>query len=300
MKFSYTFAGLATALFSGCASLPVNMTAPAIKAASINFAKESDLELARQASPAQLKTADGFLVSSPTNELLLEVVAQGYIEYAFGFLEDDLDALPDDGKHDAERAALRARATELYDRAHQYALRLVDDRALSDALKKDAAATDAAAKRLGRAKAPGLFFAGLALASAINLNRSDVTRIVELPKAIALIKRAYELDPKFYNGGPAMTLGTLYAAQGKAMGGDPDAAKKYFDQAIAASDGKFLLTKVMMARFYAVITQDRPLFESTLKAVLAAPPDLYPDFRLANELAKRRAARFLAHAEDYF
>ena len=29
-------------------------------------------------------------------------------------------------------------------------------------------------------------------------------------------------------------------------------------------------------------------------------PDIYPDFRLANELAKRRAARYLAHAEDLF
>jgi hypothetical protein len=33
---------------------------------------------------------------------------------------------------------------------------------------------------------------------------------------------------------------------------------------------------------------------------VAAPPDLYPDFRLANELAKRRAARYLARAEDLF
>jgi hypothetical protein len=276
------------------------MTAPAIKAASVNFAKESDVELARLASPAQLKTADGFLVSSPTNELLLEVCAQGYVEYAFGFLEDDLDALPDDGKHDAERATLRARATDMYDRAFGYALRLVDDAPLAAALKKDAASVEAAAQRLGRGKAPGLFFAGLALASAINLNRTDLARVVDLPKAVALVKRAHELDPKFYNGGAAMTLGTVYSAQGKAVGGDPDAAKRYFDEAIAASDGKFLLTKVMMARFYAVVVQDRPLFESTLKAVVAAPPDLYPDFRLANELAKRRAARYLAHAEDLF
>jgi predicted anti-sigma-YlaC factor YlaD len=124
--------------------------------------------------------------------------------------------------------------------------------------------------------------------------------VVDLPKAIALIKRAYVLDPKFYNGGAAMTLGTIYAAQGKAMGGDPDAAKKYFEEAMAASDGKFLLTKVMYARFYGVVIQDRALFEKTLKQVIETPASVYPEFRLANELAHKRAKRYLAHAEDYF
>jgi hypothetical protein len=97
-----------------------------------------------------------------------------------------------------------------------------------------------------------------------------------------------------------MLLGTIYSSQGKAMGGNPEAAKKYFDEAIAATGGKYLLTKVMMARYYAVVTQDRPLFESTLKAVLATSDDVWPDQRLANELAKRRAKRYLEHVEDYF
>ena len=64
--------------------------------------------------------------------------------------------------------------------------------------------------------------------------------------------------------------------------------------------GKYLMPKVMYARFYAVITQDRPLFEKTLKEVIAAPHDLWPEQRLPNELAKKRAQRYLAHAEDYF
>ena len=73
-----------------------------------------------------------------------------------------------------------------------------------------------------------------------------------------------------------------------------------YKTSVAATNGKFLLIKVMMARSYAVTTQDRPLFEATLKAVLAAPSDLYPEQRLANEIAKRRAKRYLDHAEEYF
>jgi hypothetical protein len=84
------------------------------------------------------------------------------------------------------------------------------------------------------------------------------------------------------------------------MGGDPDASKKYFEQSIAATGGKFLLAKVMMARYYAVVTQDRPLFEKILKEVLETPANIEPEFRLPNEVAKVKAKRYLARAEDLF
>jgi tetratricopeptide (TPR) repeat protein len=242
------------------------------------------------------------LYSSPHSEYLLHSCAQGFAEYTFGFLEDDLEQLPDDEKHEAQRMALTARATEMYDRALGYSLRLIalEDKHFEAAFKKDVSATEAEAKKLDKDSKAGLLFAGISLASGINLNRNDVARVVDLPKAIALIKRSYELDPKFHNSNAAMLLGVVYASQGKAMGGNPELAKKYFDEAIGNTQGKFLLIKVMMARSYAVTTQDRPLFESTLKAVLAAPSDIMPEQRLANEIAKRRAKRYLDHAEEYF
>jgi hypothetical protein len=282
--------------------MSVNLTAPVLKEASAAFNAESDVDLARDAAPAQLKTLEGFLVSAPTNRDLLQTCAQGYIEYAFGFLEDDLEGLPDDDKHAEQRAHIVSRATDFYDRGLGYALRLLgtDDKHFRDAFKKDASTTEAEAKKLDKDSTAGLLFAGLALASGINLNRNDVGRVIDLPKAIVLIKRSYQLDPHWYNGQAAMTLGIVYASQGKAMGGDPDAAKKYFEEAAAVSGGKYLLARVMMARYYGVVTQDRALFESTLKSVLSTPADILPEYRLANELAKRRAARYLAHVEDYF
>src|SRR5262249_6047858 len=157
------------------------------------------------------KTAEGFLAADPTNKILLGVVMQGYIEYSFGFLEDELETIPDDPQHAQQRDDLTARATGLYDRSLEYAIQLLsqEDKHFREAFNKDVASAEAEAKKLDKDEAPGLFFAGLALASAINLNRNDVARVVDLPKAIALIKRAYALDPKFYNGGAAMTLGTI-------------------------------------------------------------------------------------------
>jgi tetratricopeptide (TPR) repeat protein len=282
--------------------LGANLTAPILQEASKAFAMENDLEFAREAGPGNLVTLVGFLYSTPENQHLLQTCAQGFAEYAFGFLEDDLEQMPDDDKHEAQRKHLAARATDLYDRALGFALRLIatEDKHFNEAFMKDVSATEAEAKKLDKDSTAGLLFAGMSLASAINLNRNDVGRVVDLPKAIAMVKRSYELDPKFNNSQAAMLLGIVYASQGKAMGGNPELAKKYFDEAIANTGGKFLLHKVMMARFYAVVTQDRPLFESTLKGVLAAPNDLWPEQRLPNEVAKKRAKRYLDHAEEYF
>lgn len=299
------YIGLGLLLLPGCNmnEFTTNLTAPVLYAAANEaFGYESDLEFVREAGPANLVTLAGFLYSSPKSRYLLHSCAQGFSEYTFGFLEDDLEQLPDDDKHEAQRKALTSRATDQYDRALGYALRLIalDDKNFEAAFKKDVAATEGAAKKLDKDSTAGLLFAGISLASGINLNRNDVARVVNLPKAVAMIKRSYELDPKFHNSNAAMLLGVVHASQGKAMGGNPELAKKFFDEAVANTGGKFLLIKVMFARTYAVTTQDRPLFESTLKEVLAAAPDILPEQRLANEIAKRRAKRYLDHVEDYF
>jgi len=296
--------GLATVLAgglgsAGCVKMAVGMTAPVVRIASGDFNRESDLIFAREASPGQVKTAEGFLAADPDNRILLDVVTRGYIEYTFGFLEDDLEALPEGNP---ARDALAKRATALYDRALAYALRYMatDDKNFQAAFGKDTAAVEAEIAKLDKDSVAPVFFTGLALASSINLNRNDMARVVDLPKAIALIKRAYKLDPTFYNGGPAMTLGIVYGSQGRAMGGDPVASKKYFEEAIATTGGKFLMCKVLMARFYAVTTQDRPLFDKLIKEVLDTPADIAPEFRLPNELAKQKARRYAAHADDLF
>jgi hypothetical protein len=280
----------------------VNTTAPVLHRASLVFGEENDVQLAREAAPGQLKTADGFLASSPENRLLLEVLARGYLEYAFGFLEDELEAMPDDNAHHEHREALAARASNLYDRARGYAMRHLQTfgKGVTTASKQDLTAFEAALAQLPKEAAPGLLCGGMAWASAINLNRADIARVAELPKAVAMVQRAYVLDKAIMFGAAPMTLGLVKSSQGKAMGGDPDAARKYFEEAIALHGGNYLLAKVMMARFYAVITQDRPLFEKLLGEVAAAPADALPSARLPNELAKRRAARYLKTAEELF
>ena len=60
------------------------------------------------------------------------------------------------------------------------------------------------------------------------------------------------------------------------------------------------MSKFLLAKCYAIQTQNKELFERTLKEILEASPDLYPEQRLANELAKRRARHLLDRVDDLF
>ena len=106
-------ASCVTFALAGCdlKEFTVSTTAPVLRAAADTLPQESDVQLARDSAPASLKTVEGFWQSAQKNPDLLSILAQGYIEYTFGFLEDDYESLPDDAKHSDQRDALAARAT---------------------------------------------------------------------------------------------------------------------------------------------------------------------------------------------
>ena len=68
--------------------------------------RETDLELARAAMPANLKLIEGMLLEDPQNQELLLFAAQGFYGYSYGFIEIE----------DKERAQ------QLYRRCYNYAL----------------------------------------------------------------------------------------------------------------------------------------------------------------------------------
>jgi hypothetical protein len=252
------------------------------------------VEFARVAAPGQIATAEGLLATIPDDPDILYVVAFGYLQYAFGFVEDELLALPDDAPL-VRQDALRGRATLLYDRALGYALRLLAtrDRGFPDAFARGGPDLERALARLDRRAAEGLVFAGAALASGINLNRGDPHRTVDLPKAVALLRRVDELAPATEQAIAPMVLGIVYGMPER-LGGQPEASRRHFEESIHLTEGKYLMARVMYARYYATSVGDRALFGRTLRDVLAAPPTLAPEWRLSNELAKRRAAVYLA------
>jgi hypothetical protein len=286
---------------AGCnmVKIATNQTADVLAVAAPSMAMESDVDLAREAAPGQLKTVEGFWLASPDNKKLIRLLAQGYCEYAFGFLDSDLEELTMAGRDDEQTTKLRQRATGLYQRCMKYGLKLLGG-SWEKAFDGELAAFRDKVAHAGKGQVAGMFFTALGLASAININRDNLELVASLPRAKMMFERVVQLDEKFYNAGAHMALGMLYASQGASVGGDPAKGREHFDRAIALTSGKFLMPKVLKAQTYAVMVNDRKLFHESLVEVVQTSAAIWPEQRLANELARLRANRYLAHEADLF
>lgn len=287
---------------SGCSvrRMALNQTSEVFKDGMVAVNEEPDYDFAGDAFPASLKTVEVMLVSVPDNPALLEMLAQGYASYAYMFVEDEADLA--DAAQDFERTrALKRRASGLYGRAVGFALRLLDRPKLRRALEEGSPEElKAELAELDARSVPALFWLTFAVAGRINLNPSDPALLAQLPKAEALLARVVELQPGYFHGLPLLVTGVTFASRPAMFGGDLPRGRKALDEGIAVSEGKLLLGRFLLARYYAVQAQDRELFCSSLDAVLAASPDVLPEQRLINTTARRWAARWRARAAALF
>lgn len=248
--------------------------------------KNPDVETVRKAMPVSLVQLDGFIEVSPDNEDILLRASEAYSGYAFLFVEDT-------DKH---------RAAQLNKKARDYALRVLKHNpAFKAALEKSNDEFMAALDTLDKEDARAVFFATNSWLSWIGQSFVENPRSAAgLPKADAMIDRLLELDDTFNYGAPHILAAARNATRPITMGGNPDKAKHHFDKAFAISESKFLAWHYLYAKYYAVQTMDRKLFESTLKHIIASPVDLLPEKRFANEAVKLKAKRLLKRADELF
>ena len=146
---------------------------------------------------------------------------------------------------------------------------------------------------------PALYTVGSAWASWIQANNKDWNAVAQLGQVKAIMMRLITLDETYKNGSTHIYLGILATFLPPAMGGDPDAGKFHFERAIALSEQKNLLIKVIYAKKYARLLFDRELHDSLLNEVVNADP-VQPELTLINTVAQRQAKILLKTADDYF
>lgn len=276
---------------SGCSidRMAADHMVPVLRRTDDNFERSRTPKAARQAGPGLLFTLDGLIETSPENADLLELGAQMNATFAFAFIEDE----------DEEWAK------ELYDKARSYARRALAERD-EDYLAEVESKIDQQPKldEVPDDCVAATFWLAFAWGSRINLDRSDETLLADLGKVDRAMNAVLLKDEAFFNGGPHLYFAVRYAALGASVGGDPKKALAHFEAVDRITQNKHLMAKVLRAKFYScsMMAKDQKGawsdFLTTLEGVLNAKPDLWPEQRLANEVAKVKAKKLLARPSD--
>ncbi len=269
---------------SGCSTLVSSATKDLADNLSQAIQNQNDPDTVRQGAPAYLIMIDSFIQGSPDDVDLLIAGSALYGSYAGAFAAEEPE-----------------RAKRLTEKSLQYALHAfcIKQAKLCTISELHFPEFEKALQNTGKEDLPVLNTWGVAWAGWIQSRSDDWVAIAEIPKIKAIMLRVVELDPSWDNGNAQLYLAVLNAFLPAAMGGKPDLAKEYFEQAIKISDGKNLMAKTLYARYYARMVFNQELHDKLLNDVLASPA-AFPGMTLINTLAQEQARQLLDGSSDFF
>ncbi len=297
---------IAAAALSACdvGKFTVNTTSKVLLRGQPGMQQEADYELARTAIPGALKTVEAFWIVDPDNWRLNKILTEGYCQYGTAFVEDDWEAAK--FRKDLEAVEYNnTRSNKIFTRCLNFALKALGPRWQKEIFEGPEVVAKLV-KETSSEKRFELLFAGMALGSLVNHNLTRVEMIANLPTVEVIMNRVLEMDksnpPKneMHAALPYIALGMVSSGRPQAMGGDPVRAKAMFEKALEVTKNKMLLARTLMAYRIGLQTNDPKFFHEQLKIVLETAPSVWPEQRLGNEVAHRKARRYLSHQKDLF
>ena len=259
---------------------------------------EGDLTVVEATLEGNIGTLEN--LSKIGSKNLIVKTARAYSSYA-GFIEDKMEEAEIAGDYETAED-MRARAIDLYIRSEKYALKALakSDKTFSEVRTVDMTVFQKALQKLEKKDVEPLFWTAYSIARGISLQKDDPMQVIDLARVELMMQRVLELDETFYFGSAHLFYAVYYGDRAISIGGDPEKAKEHIAHVERINNGKFLMSKLYLARYYAYPTQDVTLFKQSLKEVLDAPSDIYPGEEAATSLAKSRAKRLLDQVDDLF
>jgi len=280
---------LSAPLLSGCGltrKLAVGTMTPILQESIEASYRDRDLKTIRRAIPGNLILLRGLCESEPGDRELRRMAAELYFSYAMGFIEDEdsewASALYQEGLR-LGREGLSRRSW--FRRAEKAAGSLPDSTALAN---------------LPAGDAPLLFWTLANWSGWISLNLSSPEAVAQLPRLQAYLEALLRVAPDYFLGMPRVLMGSIETLRPRMLGGNPEEGQRQFQEAFRVSGRKMLYFQVAYARYYCRQMLDEECFDTTLEEVLNAPPDLLPEYRLFNEVAKEKARHLQEIRDELF
>lgn len=146
---------------------------------------------------------------------------------------------------------------------------------------------------------PYLYALGTSWASYIQSNASDWLVVAQLGQAEAVLKQVVSIDPGYEKGTAMLYLGVMNSILPPTLGGKPDVAQAYYEQALEYGNDENLIIYVYYASSFARLLFDQELHDSLLQQALSLDPYV-EGYTLQNVFAQSLAEGLLATSSDYF
>ncbi|MCW9024227.1 MAG: TRAP transporter TatT component family protein [Gammaproteobacteria bacterium] len=274
-------------LSSACSmnTMLVRASLPMIEGGITAMNRETDLELAKAAFPANIEMLEGMMVNDPSNETLREYAAQGYYGFAFGFVEDEN----------------KVRASKLYFRGYLHGIKALERYGLSrEHMDNTLDNLQLAVNQLDEDATAALFWTASNLTKWVDMNRDSVESLSYLPRAVMLMERVLELDENYFMAGPHLYFGAYYGSRAPMLGGDFKLSEQHFNYARQHMNNRILMADLLQAQYLERQRFDEKAFNKRLTKVISAADDLYPDQALINAIAKHKASLLLEEGKAWF
>ena len=271
----------------GCSrtKLAVGAMGPILENTKLAALASNDVRTFTAGAPSNLLLMEGLIRTEPESRSLRVTASMSYFSYAFLF---------DDPADEGYASMLYLKGLE-----HGKAALLLNEK-MRAAWDKPFDQFVEGTKQLTDKDLEAAVWTVANWSQFIALHLDSTQVLTQIPRVVALLERAIQIDGEYLEGLPLMIMGSLHAFRPPLMGGNPEASRKAFDAAIAVSEGKFLLASYFYAKFYCYRVQDADEFEKRLLYVLEQPDTIMPEYRLMNAMAKQRAATLLKEKNELF
>ena len=291
---------LCIVLITGCSikQMAVNSVADALSADNNSvFAVDDDPQLVGEALPFALKSMEAILQATPRHRKLLVATCAGFVQYGHAYVLQPAQLLENEDLQAARK--LRERAKHLFLRARQYGIGALDlyHPGFSTVIFTDPAA---AVKGMRAKDVAALYWTGVAWGSAISADKSDMSLIGDLPIVTAIMEKALKLDPDWHNGAIHEFFIVYNSARPEVDGGKLASVEYHFNRAMALNQGRSISPLILLAESACIKQQNRQRFEILLKQALVFDVNQYPEYRLANIMAQRKARHLLDNIDALF
>jgi len=291
--------------------MALRQTASLFKTSMPAFERDEDVELVQASLPSMIKTLEALLENDPENEDLIALLAQAYTSYGMVVLEPQAalnarrrsNPVAIESGVNSITEAEKERIRRSYLRAADYGRRWLAKHCANAATRLRQQTYNRLAGALATCKKDavgGMFWSAMPIANAINMSRDKIEFLAQLSAVRLLLERVIELDEGYYHASAHVAMGAMLGGVGKMGGGDANASKKHFDRALVLTGGRFLLVQQMMAETLMVQSQDGESFDALLGQIENFDLDDYPEQRLANALAKRKARQLAEQRSELF